>query len=162
MVKHMQFLAGPSLAAAATEESFVDLVPRERLVYVTPLARQTLDKFDCDDVYLIGGDVDMDGTKLDLACATLNKSRQLGICTAKLPLDKYLKWERGHKRLPLNIILEILLDVYQSKDWKTALLRNVPQWKLTVAVWNKVAEPLSLKRKQREQRTDWLVMQLHR
>ncbi len=89
MAKHLACLQGTSLAAVATEDSFVDLFPKERLVYLTPDASDMLQTFDCDDVYLIGAIVDTAGTQMPRA--TFAKAKQLGIRTAKLPLDKYLK-----------------------------------------------------------------------
>ena len=41
-----------------TSESYLDLFPRERLVYLTPHAKDTLMEFDTDTVYIIGALVD--------------------------------------------------------------------------------------------------------
>lgn len=48
----------------------------------------------------------------------------------KFPLDKYLQWGSGSgKTLTVNQVLQILLDVKKTGDWKFAL-RHVPKRKL--------------------------------
>lgn len=52
---------------------------------------------------------------------------------AKLPIEKYLDWGSGStKNLTLNQMLNILLDINITRNWKEAL-RHVPTRKLREA-----------------------------
>uniref|UniRef100_A0A5S6Q2A9 RNA (guanine-9-)-methyltransferase domain-containing protein 1 n=1 Tax=Trichuris muris TaxID=70415 RepID=A0A5S6Q2A9_TRIMR len=109
------------------ERSFCDLFPRERLVYLSPDSRHMLTSVEPDKIYVIGAMVD----RPNRTNWTLGKAKQLNIPTAKLPLDKYVKWHSGTKSLTLNQVVAILLDVVQSGgDWNSAIVRNVPKRKL--------------------------------
>lgn len=52
---------------------------------------------------------------------------------AKLPLEKYLAWgSSSDKSLTLNQMMNILLDIRHTKDWKKAL-EHIPNRKLREA-----------------------------
>lgn len=70
-----------------TEKSYLDLYPKERLVYLTPNARDELDTYDPNDVFIIGGYVDKSNPKP----VTLAKAKKEKLRMAKLPLDRYLR-----------------------------------------------------------------------
>uniref|UniRef100_A0A8C5LTH2 tRNA methyltransferase 10 homolog C n=1 Tax=Leptobrachium leishanense TaxID=445787 RepID=A0A8C5LTH2_9ANUR len=101
----------------ATEESHVDVFPRDQLVYLTADSPNELKKFDHNKVYIIGSLVDRSQqTGLSLANA-----KRLNLATAKLPLDRYLKWDCGAKNLTLDQMICILLSLKEQGDWKKAL-----------------------------------------
>ncbi|CAN8001725.1 unnamed protein product [Ixodes hexagonus] len=79
-------LEQPNCLITTTEKSYLDLYPRERLVYLTPDAKQTL-SYDHDAVYIIGAIVD----KSDQKPLSLAKAKREGIKIAKLPLENYLQ-----------------------------------------------------------------------
>ncbi|KFD54827.1 hypothetical protein M513_04261 [Trichuris suis] len=109
------------------QQSFYDMFPRERLVYLSPDSRRMLDAVESDKIYVIGAMVDRPN-RLNW---TLGKAKQLNITTAKLPLDKYVRWHSGTKSLTLNQVVGILLDVVQNGgDWSSAIVKNVPKRKL--------------------------------
>ena len=68
-------------------EHYLDLYPKEKLVYLTPNSRTSLDRFDPNDIYILGGIVDL-GVDDALTFAQARKEK---LRTAKLPLDKYLQ-----------------------------------------------------------------------
>ena len=69
-----------------TSESYLDLFPRNRLVYLSPDSREVLWNYNPDDVYIIGGLVDLDyKSKESLAIA-----KQQGIRHARLPMGETL------------------------------------------------------------------------
>ncbi|ODM90497.1 Mitochondrial ribonuclease P protein 1 [Orchesella cincta] len=108
------------------EESFMDVLPRERLVYLTPHTRDDLDEYNEDDIYIIGAMVD----KTDPRPFSLGKAKKLGLRMRRLPIDKYLMWGLGGKSLTVNQMGRIMLDIrYSRGDWKTAF-RHVPMRKL--------------------------------
>ncbi|XP_067004068.1 mitochondrial ribonuclease P protein 1 homolog [Anabrus simplex] len=110
-----------------TEKSYLDLFPKENLVYLTPHCREEMLTFDHDAVYIIGGIVD----KVNKEPLSLAKAKKEGLRMAKLPLDRYLTWGSGSgKSLTLNQMIQILLDLRFTGDWKIAL-KHVPRRKIT-------------------------------
>ncbi|KAK3579039.1 hypothetical protein CHS0354_029895 [Potamilus streckersoni] len=108
-----------------TEKHYLELFPCEKLVYLTPNSPNLLEKFNGEDVIIIGGLVDTHGQKpASFARATSDNLR-----TAKLPLDKYLRWGCGNKNLTLDQVFNILLELHWSGDWHKAF-RHVPMRKV--------------------------------
>lgn len=116
----------PDFPMNVHEKCFTELFPKKNLVYLTPHCRTELIEYNPDDIYIIGGIVD----KVSNDPLSLAKAKRLGLRMAKLPLDKYLTWGAGSgKSLTLNQMVNILLDLKQTKDWNYAL-RHVPKRKL--------------------------------
>lgn len=81
-------LTGQHFMGTMTDRSYLDLFPRERLVYLSPHANNTLKAVDANDIYIVGGFIDK-------ACqkpVSLARAKEQGIRTAKFPLDTYLLW----------------------------------------------------------------------
>lgn len=126
LYKHIPTLIEPSFPLNVHEESFIDLFPKEKLVYLTPHCRNEIQEFNHDDIYIIGAMVD----KISSEPLSLAKAKQLGLRMAKLPLDRYLQWGGGSgKSLTLNQMTSILLELKRSGDWNEAL-QVVPRRKL--------------------------------
>lgn len=70
-----------------TPKSYLDLFPREKIVYLSPHSKKDLIEYDHDAIYIIGGIVD----KSDQSPISLAKSKKQGLRTARLPLDQYLE-----------------------------------------------------------------------
>lgn len=109
----------------STELSYLDIFPKQKIVYLTPNAPNVLEKFDHDSVYVIGGFVD----KAQSKPLSLAKAKREGVKVAKLPLDQYLYWGCGGKSLTINQVMDILLELKTSNDWNKAL-KFVPTRKL--------------------------------
>lgn len=108
------------------ECSYLDLFPKQQLCYLTPHCREELLEYDPDTTYIIGGIVD----KVTNEPLSLAKAKKDGLKMAKLPLDRYLQWGSGSgKSLTLNHMLNILMDVKDTRDWNVAL-RHVPRRKI--------------------------------
>ncbi|XP_045448742.1 mitochondrial ribonuclease P protein 1 homolog [Melitaea cinxia] len=106
--------------------SYLDLFPKDKLVYLTPHCRDELTTFDPDSIYIIGCMVD----KINNEPLSLAKAKRDGIKMAKLPLDRYLEWAPGSKKnLNINHMVPILLDLRLTGDWEFAL-RHIPRRKL--------------------------------
>lgn len=99
-------------------KSVADLFPPEKLIYLTSYSQNVLDKYDQNDIYVIGGAIE----KCIPKPASLNRAKELGIRTAKLPLDRYLNWGMRKKQLRLDDITQILLDFRSTRDWKRSFL----------------------------------------
>ncbi|XP_049879692.1 mitochondrial ribonuclease P protein 1 homolog [Pectinophora gossypiella] len=107
-------------------KSYLDIFPKEKLVYLTPHCREELTTFDPDAVYIIGCMVD----KSNNEPLSLAKAKRDGLKMAKLPLDRYLEWGPGSKKnLNMNHMVPILLDLRLTGNWEFAL-RHIPRRKL--------------------------------
>ncbi len=92
------------------------------IIYLSSDAEYTLDHLDDDKVYVIGGIVDRNRLK----GTTEQKAQALGIKTAKLPIEEYLKLV-ATKVLTVNHVFDILLKYRtHGNDWKKALLDVLP------------------------------------
>ena len=70
-----------------TDKSYLDLYPKEKLVYLTPNSPEELDFIDSDMVYIVGALVDK-AKEEPLAYA---KAKREGIRSARFPLEKYTR-----------------------------------------------------------------------
>lgn len=95
--------------------------PKEQIVYLTSDSDNVLTECDDSKVYVIGGIVDRNRLK----GATINQAKELGVETARLPIDEHLKL-CATKVLTCNHVFEILLKFKEYKDWKKALLDVLP------------------------------------
>jgi ribonuclease P protein 1 len=125
-LKWMPHLYSPEFPINLSSKSYLDLFPREKLVYLTPHCKTEMTHFDFDSVYIIGTMVD----KSDSKPHSLAFAKRDNIRMAKLPLDRYLRFGGGSgKCLALNHMISILLEVKTHGDWKRAL-EVVPKRKL--------------------------------
>lgn len=119
-------LLNPEFPAIVTSQSYLDLFRRDQLFYLTPHCETDITEYDPDIVYIIGAMVDKTNTEpLSLA-----KAKKDGICMGKLPIEKYLNWGPGScKNITVNQMIQILLDLRYTGDWRKAL-QHVPERKL--------------------------------
>ncbi|XP_018337928.1 PREDICTED: mitochondrial ribonuclease P protein 1 homolog, partial [Trachymyrmex septentrionalis] len=109
-----------------TSQSYLDIFPKNQLVYLTPHCRTNLTKYDPNMIYIIGALVDK-GHSQPLSMA---KAKREGIQMAKFPMDQYLSWgPSSSKNLTLNQSITIMLDLRHTGDWEKAF-KNVPTRKL--------------------------------
>ncbi|XP_041347818.1 tRNA methyltransferase 10 homolog C-like [Gigantopelta aegis] len=114
-----------SFLFTVTEQSYLDLYPRNNVVYLTPNAPNVLKSFNPNDVYIIGGLVDKTSKKP----FTMAKAKEQNIRMAKFPLDEHLIWSQGTKSLTIDQVVRILLELKESNSWKRAL-QYVPKRKI--------------------------------
>ncbi|KAJ8934679.1 hypothetical protein NQ318_015148 [Aromia moschata] len=108
------------------ENSYLEVFPKDQLVYLTPHCREEMLEFDHNAVYIIGGIVD----KVNNQPLSLAKAKKEGLKMQKLPLDKYLQWGSGSgKSLTLNQVICILNDIKVTGNWEYSL-RHVPRRKI--------------------------------
>lgn len=67
------------------EKSYLDLFPKERLVYLSSESENVLESLNQDDVYIIGGLVDHNRLK----GITHKTALEQGLRHARLPIDEY-------------------------------------------------------------------------
>lgn len=107
------------------KECYMDLFPKDQLIYLTPYSQNVLRDYNADDIYVVGGVID----KGFHGPITLAKAKKFGIRTAWFPFHRYLPWGQASKFLPINIATNILLDFKNTQNWRIAL-KNVPDRKL--------------------------------
>lgn len=115
----------PRLFECSQEDILQIHIDKSKIVYLTSDSETTLEHLEDDKIYVIGGIVDRNRLKK----ATFNKASELGIATAKLPIDDHLKLV-STKVLTVNHVCEILLKYREyGNDWKRALLDTLPERK---------------------------------
>ena len=103
------------------QESYLDHLPRDKLIYLSPHADQCMEQWEPDCHYVVGAFVDQSFPK---ALSHL-KAQQEEIRCYRLPLDEFLKWKLGCKYLPLPQVTNILIGVKNRQDWRQTLSENV-------------------------------------
>ena len=126
LLKLVPTLYNPDFPISISPKSYLDIFPKEKLVYLTPHCQNEMSHFDAEKVYIIGCLVD----KAENTPHSLAKAKRENIQMAKLPLDRYLNFGGGSgKSLTLNAMISILLELKEHGDWDRAL-RMVPRRKL--------------------------------
>jgi len=134
--KYIPTMYEPEFPLNVHENSYLDLFPKENLVYLTPHCREEMTAYDPNAIYIIGAIVD----KINNEPLSLAKAKREGIKMQKFPLDKYLLWGAGSgKCLTLNQCVSILLDVKDGNDWNKAF-QHVPRRKLMDSNENQYGE----------------------
>ena len=97
------------------------------IVYLTPDSPNLLQTLDPNKVYIIGGLVD---ENLDTGL-TYKSAQELHIETARLPVDLYMnKTNPGaHCVMPINHVMNILLDIHGGHTWPDVFSMYLPQRK---------------------------------
>lgn len=108
----------------SSDKHYIDLFPREQLVYLTADSPNILRTFDHSKVYIIGALVD----RSIQSGLSLANAKRLNLATARLPLDQYLHWEMGAKNLTLDQMIRIMLSIKETGKWEEAL-KFVPKRK---------------------------------
>ncbi|XP_072667942.1 tRNA methyltransferase 10 homolog C isoform X2 [Canis lupus baileyi] len=112
------------LLLTTTEKSYVDLFPKDSIIYLTADSPNVMTTFKHDKIYVVGSFVDK-GTQKGISLA---KAKRLKLATECLPLDRYLQWDTGTKNLTLDQMMRILLCLKNTGSWEEAL-RFVPKRK---------------------------------
>lgn len=123
---HIPTMMEPHFPLNVHEASYLDLFPKDQLVYLTPHCKTDMSEYNPDLIYIVGAMVDtVNNEPLSLA-----KAKREGIQMARLPLDRYLQWGAGSgKSLTLNQMTHILLDLKKTGDWNKSL-EHVPRRKI--------------------------------
>lgn len=103
------------------QESYLDLYPKERILYITPYSPNVMNVYDPNDTLVVPAIVDYGNH----GSVTMSNAKKNGIRTAWLPVEKYLQ-VNSKRYLPVNIISDILLDFKNTRSWEKALV-HLPQ-----------------------------------
>ena len=106
------------------EQSYLNHYKQEELVYLTADSNNVVSELDETKTYIIGGIVDRNRYKL----LTLDKANKEGIQHAKLPIGDFISL-KSSTVLTVNHVFEIVAEWYQTKDWRIALNKVIPDRK---------------------------------
>ncbi|KAG4070297.1 hypothetical protein HA402_009860 [Bradysia odoriphaga] len=105
------------------ECSYVDVFPKEQLLYLTPHCDDDLTEYDPNMIYIIGAMVDKQVQKP----LSVGKASELNLKMARLPLHRYLNCGEGFRKfLTLDQMVRIMLDLKRTGKWEIAL-QHVPK-----------------------------------
>ncbi|KAK6026466.1 hypothetical protein OSTOST_07577 [Ostertagia ostertagi] len=102
-----------------TSKGVKEVYPDENVVYISRHARDMID-----------GPLDVGAIALcvskDTAREALGAARRGRMRAVRLPIKKYVKWQKGPMYLPFPNIVRIFREVHLSGgDWESALLNNI-------------------------------------
>jgi len=118
--------AGTTSGATQTHlELTQNTIPKSTVVYLTADSEDELNELKPDETYIIGGICDHNRYKN----LCLNKARDSGIRTARLPIGRYLASLPTRKVLTINQVFEILVKWVETKDWEQSLYSVIPKRK---------------------------------
>lgn len=107
-------------------DHLTELFSKEEIVYLTSDSPNVLTDFDMSKTYVIGGLVDHNHHKG--LCYNLAVTK--GIGHAQLPISDYFKMTT-RTVMTVNQVYEIIMYYMESKDWRDAFTKVMPQRKIT-------------------------------
>ncbi|KAL4481077.1 hypothetical protein ABPG72_015032 [Tetrahymena utriculariae] len=118
------------------DQHYLDLFPKENLVYLTGDTDQDLNELDKQCAYIIGGLVDHNRLKN----VTLNAATEQGIKVQRFPIQNYLKLEAS-SILACNHVFDIMVQRANGKSWNESLQTGIPVRKVVALIENGVEIP---------------------
>nr|CUU00331.1 hypothetical transcript [Hymenolepis microstoma] len=109
-------------------ESPTKVFKDQEIIYLSPDAPDPLIEIKKDAVYVVGGLIDESIKK----GRSLDEATKLNVSAARLPIDEFAPahWNPQNRvkasALCINTLVEILLDVMRTKDWRQAFDRHLP------------------------------------
>lgn len=113
-------------------DHLTEIFPKEEIVYLTSDSSNVLTDIDMSKTYIIGGLVDHNHHKG--LCYNLAVAK--GLCHAQLPIGEYFKMTT-RTVMTVNQVYEIIMYYLESKDWRDAFMKVMPQRKITPKVKRK-------------------------
>ncbi|KAF9006692.1 guanine-1-methyltransferase-domain-containing protein [Cyathus striatus] len=119
---------------------------QQTIVYLTADSDDELTELRPDETYIIGGIVDHNRYKN----LCLNKAKESGIRTARLPIGRYLASLPTRKVLTVNQVFEILVKWVETRNWEEAFHCIIPKRKFHAGGKGKVQNEISTDRRDDE------------
>lgn len=114
-----------SSLCSITEKHYLDIFPREQLVYLSPDAKQTVNEYDPNKVYIIAAMVD----RVPRPNLTLGRAKEEGIEARRLPLERCVRII-GRRALCLDHLIGIMNDAHALGSITTGMLNHLPKRKV--------------------------------
>lgn len=144
---HLKKVAGTAdWQWAISDEEYKDIVPMDKVVYLSSDSDIILEKMDPSEVYIIGGIVDRNRLKN----ATKTKASEQGVRTAALPINADTVELDGSKVLTVNQVVNILTAFQDCGDWTKAIHLAIPRRKLKLSAEEKAKDEENNRLKQEE------------
>lgn len=103
-------------------ESYLDIFPKDRLIYLTSESDNVIESLEDNKVYIIGGLVDHNSHK----GVCFEKAKAEGIAHGQLPIADFFNI-KTRKVFTINQVFEILLRVSEGKTFKEAFELILPK-----------------------------------
>ena len=103
-----------------TEQSFLDIIPHDKLVYLSPDSKNFCSEFNPEKYYIVGCFIDHNSHKN----ATENWAKKYGIQTEAFPISQYITKE-GSFTLPINQSCEIILKRVNGESWVQTFMETI-------------------------------------
>jgi len=116
-------------------DSEPQIVIQHDVIYLTADSEEELTDLKPEEIYIIGGICDHNRHKN----LCLNKAKESGIRTARLPIGRYLTSLPTRKVLTVNQVFEILLKWVETRNWEEAFYHVIPKRKFQGGVRAKSA-----------------------
>lgn len=100
-------------------------IAQSSMVYLTADTEDELTELRPEETYIIGGICDHNRYKN----LCLNRAKESGIRTARLPIGRYLASLPTRKVLTVNQVFEILVKWVETRDWEESLYSVIPKRK---------------------------------
>ena len=110
---------GVNFPVEITTKSHLDLFPREKMVYLSPDSNNDLKRCNEDDIYVVGGIIDIGHDRAPLTLANAKKHK---IRHARFPMKRVIGMKAD---LNVETCVAIMNDLKYSQDWFYSL-RWVP------------------------------------
>lgn len=107
-----------------SDKIFLDLYPKDKIVYLTADTDEICSEFDRDCVYIIGCIIDHNSHKnltRDFALAH-------GLKMQKLPMHNYIHLDGSHV-LTVNQVMDIITKRCDGNSWTDSLMSSIPKRK---------------------------------
>lgn len=109
------------------KQTYQQLLPDQRFIYLSPDARRLMTEFDHEAVYIIGALV----SKTHKSKLTLEKAIADGIQCLRLPIHEHVKLKPGVKKvLSFQGVFKILLEMKEHGNWERAFRAGIMSHKL--------------------------------
>lgn len=116
---------------------YTELFDKDKLVYLTADSENTIEKFEDDKIYIIGGIVDRNRHKN----ICLNKAKEQGIAHGKFPIKENVNIGDYSTVLTVNQVVSVILAVKKyDNDWERALKETLPHRKTNKVKGRKAKE----------------------
>lgn len=103
------------------KENYMDLFPKEDIIYLTSESRNVITSVEENKVYVIGGLVDHNVHK----GLCLRLAEEKGIAHGRLPIDEFIEM-KTRKVLTIDHVFRIILGVTEGGSWKESFLKTIP------------------------------------
>ena len=115
---------------STTEKSYLDLYPREKLVYINYAAKQVMHTFDPAKVYVFGATKGVSNLTMNYMVLECKKR---GIECVRLPVKYYVNYT-GSTNLNWNEMFKTFLNLHAGHDWAQSFLNSFHRGKTEIKV----------------------------